>query len=64
MSQENVEIVRQAFDAVSRGDIDGVLRVCDEEIVITQPSETAGRRVLASTDTTGPRAFRDIWPED
>ncbi len=35
MSRENVELVRNAFAAFERGDIDGVLRLCDEDIVIT-----------------------------
>jgi ketosteroid isomerase-like protein len=39
MSEENVEVVRRAFDAYIRGDIDEVLRLCDEEIVITQAPE-------------------------
>jgi ketosteroid isomerase-like protein len=42
MSQENVEVVRAAFDAYLRGDIDAVLRLCDENIVITQPPEVPG----------------------
>jgi len=42
MSQENVEIVRTAFAAFDRGDIDGVLRLCDEDIVITQPADLPG----------------------
>jgi ketosteroid isomerase-like protein len=42
MSQENVEIVRNAFAAFDRGDIEGVLQLCDEDIVITQPPELPG----------------------
>ena len=30
MSQENVEIVRAAFDASNRDDMQAVLRLCDE----------------------------------
>ena len=52
MSQENVEIVRNAFDAFSRGDIEGVLRLCDEDILITQPQELPARRGN-SADTAG-----------
>ena len=32
MSQENVEIVRRAFDAVNRRDLDGFLALMDEEV--------------------------------
>ena len=42
MSQENVEIVRAAFDASSRDDIQAVLQLCDEDIVVTQPPELPG----------------------
>jgi len=52
MSHENVEIVRNAFDAFSRGDIEGVLRLCDEDILITQPQELPGAS-RNSADTAG-----------
>ncbi len=42
MSQENVEIVRAAFDAFERGDTDGVLSLCDPEIEITQAADLLG----------------------
>nr|MBA2763288.1 hypothetical protein [Thermoleophilaceae bacterium] len=32
MSQENVEIVRQVYEAVARGDSAGVLALYDEEV--------------------------------
>ena len=63
MSQENVEVVRQAFDAVGRGDIDGVLRVCDEEIVITQPSELPDASSLRQYGHDGVLEAFAIWPE-
>jgi ketosteroid isomerase-like protein len=34
MSQENVEIVRRAFDAFRRGDLDDVLALCDRDVVL------------------------------
>jgi ketosteroid isomerase-like protein len=37
MTQENVEVVRAAFEAFAQDDIEAVLRLCDESIVITQP---------------------------
>jgi uncharacterized protein len=42
VSQENVEIVRSAFDAFERGDITGVLRLCDPDIEITQAADVVG----------------------
>jgi ketosteroid isomerase-like protein len=62
MSQENVEIVRNAFAAFDRGDIDAVLRLCDEEILITQPPELPG----VSGQQRGHRGVLEafaIWPE-
>jgi ketosteroid isomerase-like protein len=62
MSQENVEIVRHAFEAFTRGDIDGVLRLCDEDIRITQPQELPGVSRQQRGHTGVLEAFR-IWPE-
>jgi uncharacterized protein len=62
MSEENVEIVRNAFAAFERGDLEGVLRVCDEDIVITQPPDLPG----VSPEQRGHRGVLDalaIWPE-
>jgi ketosteroid isomerase-like protein len=62
MSQENVEIVRNAFDAFTRDDIQGVLRLCDENIVITQPPELPGVSRQQRGHSGVLEAFR-IWPE-
>jgi ketosteroid isomerase-like protein len=62
MSEENVEIVRNAIAAFDRGDIEGVLRHCDEDIVITQPPELPG----VSPEQHGHRGVLEalaIWPE-
>jgi ketosteroid isomerase-like protein len=62
MSQKNVEIVRTAFAAFDRGDIDAVLRLCAEDIVITQPPELPG----VSAEQRGHRGVLEafaIWPE-
>jgi uncharacterized protein len=62
MSEENVEIVRNAIAAFDRGDIEGVLRVCDEDIVITQPAELPG----VSPEQHGHQGVLEalaIWPE-
>ena len=62
MSRENVEIVRNAFDAFSRDDIEGVLRLCDEDILITQPHELPGASQQQRGYSGVLEAFR-IWPE-
>src|SRR3954453_16288146 len=62
MSRENVEIVRRAFDAFTRGDTDGVLQLCHEDITITQPPELPG----VSRQQRGHGGVREafsIWPE-
>jgi uncharacterized protein len=62
MSEENVEIVRNAFAAFDRGDIEGVLRLCAEDIVIYQPPELPD----ASREQHGHRGVLEafaIWPE-
>ena len=62
MSEENVEIVRSAFAAFERGDIEGILRLCDEDIVISQPPELPG----VSPEQRGHRGVLEalaIWPE-
>jgi ketosteroid isomerase-like protein len=62
MSQENVEIVRNAFDASTRDDMDGVLRLCDENIVVTQPKELPGVSPQQRGHSGVLEAF-SIWPE-
>ena len=62
MSQQNVEIVRRAFDAFTRGDTEGVLRLCDENIVITQPRELPGVSRQQRGHGGVLEAF-SIWPE-
>jgi ketosteroid isomerase-like protein len=62
MSQENVEVVRNAFDAFTRGDTEGVLRLCDESIVITQPPELPGVPRQQHGHPGVLEAF-GIWPE-
>jgi ketosteroid isomerase-like protein len=62
MSEGNVEIVREAFHAFTRGDIEGVLQRCDENIVITQPSELPGASPQQRGHSGVLEAFA-IWPE-
>ena len=62
VSEENVEIVRSAFAAFDGGDMEGVLRLCDEDIVITQPRELPD----ASREQRGRPGVLEafaIWPE-
>jgi uncharacterized protein len=63
MSAANVEIVHQAFDAFSRDDLAGVLRVCDENIVITQPPELLDAPSSKQHGHAGVLQAFAIWPE-
>jgi uncharacterized protein len=62
MSEENVEIVRRGFAAFERGDMEAVLRLCDADIVITQPSEIPGIPAQQRGHRGVLEAFA-IWPE-
>ena len=62
MSGGNVEVVRSAFDAFDRGDIEGVLGLCDEQIVITQPPELPGATPQQHGHGGVIEAF-GLWPE-
>ena len=55
-------IVRQAFDAYVRGDIEGVLRLCAEDIVITQAAEVPGVPPQQRGHQGVLEAF-GLWPE-
>jgi len=50
MSQENVEIVREAFDAVGRGDLDGFLALIDPGVEFTSLITEADRRSYSGHD--------------
>jgi ketosteroid isomerase-like protein len=62
MSNENVEVVRAAFVAFERGDMDGVLRLCDEHIEVTQPPELPDVSPRQQGHAGVLEAFA-IWPE-
>jgi ketosteroid isomerase-like protein len=62
MSQDNLELVRDAFEAFSRNDMDGVLGLCDEGIVVTQPPEVPGISPQQHGHRGVLEAF-EIWPE-
>jgi ketosteroid isomerase-like protein len=62
MSETNIEVVRRAFDAYTRGDIEEVLRLCDEDIVITQAPEVPGVPPQQHGHAGVLEAF-GLWPE-
>jgi ketosteroid isomerase-like protein len=62
MSQENVEIVRAAFDAFERDDVNGVLSLCDPEIEITQAADLLGAPQHQHGHAGMLEAFA-VWPE-
>lgn len=62
MPRENLEVVREAFDAFRRDDIDRVLGLCDENIVVTQPPELPGVSAQQRGHSGVLEAF-EIWPE-
>src|SRR5438477_6866342 len=63
MSQENVDLVRAGLDAFMRGDYDGVLRVCAEDIEITQAAGFAGVPPKQHGHAGMLEAF-GMWPEE
>ena len=64
MSQENVEIVHQLFDAFARSDIDAFLELCDPDIVLTQTADTETLGIpRQSRGHEGVRGALAAWPE-
>jgi ketosteroid isomerase-like protein len=62
LAEEKVEIVSSGLAAFERGDIDAVLKVCAEDIVITQPPELPG----VPARQHGHRGVLEalaVWPE-
>jgi ketosteroid isomerase-like protein len=62
MSEENVELLRTAFRAFENGDIESVLRLCDENIEIIQPAELPDVARQQHGHAGVLEAFA-IWPE-
>jgi ketosteroid isomerase-like protein len=56
MGGSDPEIVRTAFEAFSRGDIDGVLELCDPDVVVRDPQRTG-------TTFKGPEGLRSFFEE-
>ena len=66
MSQENVEVVREQFEAWNAGDMDAFRELCDPEVVMhhvndwPEPGPTVGREaVMRFIDQ-----LRDTWDAD
>jgi uncharacterized protein len=49
MSQENVEMVRQGYEAFNRGDVEWMIRHLDSEIVWEDAAEVPGSRSYRGT---------------
>jgi uncharacterized protein len=49
MSQENVEMVRQGYEAFNRGDVEWMIRHLDSEIVWEDAAEVPGSRSYGGT---------------
>ena len=69
MSRENVEVVRSAFAAFERGDMEALLRLIDEDVVITQadvpglPAQQHGHRGVLETLAVWPEQWEDFRVE-
>lgn len=50
MSHENVEVVRTAYDAWARGDLEGAMEVLAPDAVISQPPNQADARTYVGHD--------------
>jgi ketosteroid isomerase-like protein len=56
MPPSNVDIMRSAFDAFGRGDLEAVLALCDPEVVLRDPQRTG-------TTFRGAEGIRRFWQE-
>jgi ketosteroid isomerase-like protein len=61
MSQENVAIVRAAFDAWARGDVDALLELMHPEVTVVQPQTMPGGATLHGH--AGVMEAIEMWPE-
>jgi ketosteroid isomerase-like protein len=63
MSQENVELVREAYERLNRGDVEGVVELCDENFVIDMSERVFNPAVYRGHD--GIRRFyadvMEVW---
>ena len=63
MSRENAEVVQAAFDAFMQGDYEGVLRLCDDNMEVTQAAGFLGVPRKQHGHAGMLEAF-DAWPEE
>jgi uncharacterized protein len=56
MASSDVEVLRKAFEAFARGDLEGVVELCDPEIVVRDPARTG-------TTFQGPAGLRRFFEE-
>ncbi len=61
MSQENVELIRTAYAAFSRGDVDAMLQVCDPEVECQLPQGGLNAGTLRGHQAL--RAFLESYVE-
>ncbi|MDX6584045.1 MAG: uncharacterized protein QOI10_3229 [Solirubrobacterales bacterium] len=59
MSQENVEILRGAYEALSRGQVDAALQICDPDIECHLPEGGINTGTLRGRQAL--RAFLEGW---
>jgi len=63
LSEHNVDLIRSAFDAYTRGDIDAVLALCAEDILIAQAPEVIATGVPPEQHgRDGVLEALDLWP--
>ena len=53
MSDENVEVVRNGFEALREGDVEALLPLIDEDFEVTTPASLAAEPDTARGRTTG-----------
>ena len=63
MSQERLEIVRRVYESLNRGDVDGVLELCDDDFLMDFSERVFNPDTYRGHD--GIRRFyegvRDVW---
>ena len=63
MSQENVDIVRNGWQAVGRGDIEAFLALCDPAVVWDQTHYVSGEFDAVYHGRDGIKRFLEEWRE-
>jgi ketosteroid isomerase-like protein len=60
MESSDIQLVREAFEAFARGDLDAALELCDPDIVVRDPGRTGS--TIQGRD--GLRGFWEEWLEN